>query len=168
MKRWDKYNIVLPKERTEKQEFAPDKKGIIICPKCGCFYFGKRWHHPQNKSKIKNQKSNIKLCPACQMIKDNLFEGRLIIKGFGQLKQEIKTDLINLIKNFGEKAYLRDPLDRIIKINKEKGDLIITFTENQLCQKLSQKLKQTFKKMKIKISHSPEPSDTFYIQLTID
>ena len=98
------------------------------------------------------------------MIKDKEFEGQLTISG---LPPDLKTDLIQLIKNFCQRAFERDPMDRLIGIKTESDGLTITTTENQLAVKLAKKIKEVFNKYKvqIKISYSPEPSDVAYIKI---
>ncbi len=191
MEKWQ-YNIELPAPRTREKEFPFGEKGVIVCSVCHSVYYKKSWHHNKNQKslpagqagKIKNQK--FVLCPACQMIKDKEFEGQLTISNF---PLNLKTDLFRFIKNFCQRAFERDPMDRLIAITQINADdtqtnaekfqresalsprrsavLIITTTENQLAVKLAKKIKEVFNKYKaqIKISYSPEPSDTTYIKI---
>ncbi len=124
---------------------------------------------PQEKQSFKFQVSR-RLCPACQMIKNKEFEGQLTISNF---PPALETDLTKLIRNFCQRAYERDPMDRLISINQLKNQhksasLVITLTENQLAVKLAKKIKEVFKKAKIEISYSPAPSDVVYIKLTFN
>ncbi len=163
MVKW-RYNIEFPPQKIEKKEFPLGEKGIIVCPVCHSVYYKKSWHHNQNKDSNAKPQIAKKLCPACQMIKDKEFEGQLVINNF---PSNPKTDLIKLIKNFCQRAFERDPLDRLIDIQTKSGNLIITTTENQLAVKLAKKIKEVFNKYKvqIKISYSPEPSDVAYIKI---
>lgn len=99
------------------------------------------------------------------MIKNKEFEGQLTISNF---PSALKKDLIKLIKNFCQRAYERDPMDRLISINQRP--LVITLTENQLAVKLAKKIKEVFNKNKvqIKISYSPAPSDAVYIKINFN
>jgi hypothetical protein len=104
------------------------------------------------------------------MIKNKEFEGQLTISNF---PPALETDLTKLIRNFCQRAYERDPMDRLISINQLKNQhksasLVITLTENQLAVKLAKKIKEVFKKAKIEISYSPAPSDVVYIKLTFN
>jgi chlorite dismutase len=73
--------------------------------------------------------------------------------------------LVYLVEAFGRRAKQKDNQHRIISIKKNKSDLVITTTENQLAVKIAKKIKNTFKKTDIKISYSPAPSDVVYIKL---
>lgn len=152
--------IILP--RKERHEFPKGKLGLIFCKECEAVYYKKSWH--RNLRNYKNLKENLavkfSLCPACEMIKNKQFEGEIIIKN---TPDKILNNLKHLIESFCKKAYERDPMDRLIGIKEIKKDLIITTTENQLAVKLAKKIKETFKKVDVKISYSPSPSDVVYV-----
>lgn len=161
-------------EKPEKEKYQRKKLGLVFCKECKAVYYKKSWHHNLNqKSKIKSQKFG--LCPACQMIKNRQFEGKIIIKN---IPSKIYNNLLSLVKTFSHRAYQVDPMDRLIEIkniginqlkNQHKSaSLVITLTENQLAVKLAKKIKEVFKKAKIEISYSPAPSDVVYIKLTFD
>lgn len=157
-------NIEMPKRRREEREFPKGAKELLICPECGAVYFNKSWHHNFRNYKPfkKDQRLDFVLCPACQMIKNRQFEGRIEIIGIPQ--KELKG-LKNLIAAYSERAYRRDPLDRLISMKGDARKLIVTTTENQLAQKLAKKIKDAFNKVKIKFSYSAEPSDVIYIKI---
>ena len=165
MKRWDQYKIELPKSRHEAEEFGKAKKGIVICGECRAVYHKKAWHHSLEKLKMKDDRDyplSFQMCPACKMIRDHQFEGEIKVIGY---PAEIKKELTNLIRNFCKRAYERDPMDRLIEIKEDGNNLTVTTTENQLAQKLAKKIREIFKRFKIKISYSAEPGDTVYIEM---
>ncbi len=148
-----------PKSKKEEQEFGKGKKDLFICPECGAVYWYKSWHHSIEKYPELKETKNIDftICPACQQILEGKFEGEIILENVPEgLKKEIK----NLARNFGKRAFEKDPMDRIISIKEiEKGKIQILTTENQLAQRLAKKIKQTFgQKAKLIISHSKEES----------
>jgi NMD protein affecting ribosome stability and mRNA decay len=154
--------IELYAPRTEEHEIPKGKSGLIFCKECEAVYYKKSWHH--NLKDYKKLKENLpvkfSLCPACQMIKNRQFEGEIIVKN---IPGKIKNDLINLAKTFCRRAFEVDPMDRLIAVKEAKEGLRITTTENQLAVRLAKKIKQTFKKVEMKISYSPAPSDVVYI-----
>ena len=112
----------VPKQRKEEQELGPGKINILMCRECEVVYYYKSWHHRLEDYKELSEDKRIKfvLCPACQMIRDKKYEGQLILKN---LAQDKKKEILRLVKNIGERAFQRDPLDRIISIkNKSKVD----------------------------------------------
>lgn len=145
-----------PKPKKEESEFGKGKKDLLICKECNAVYFYKSWHHRLEDYPYLKETKNLKftLCPACQMIKEKRFEGEVIVKN---VSLKIKTNLINLIKNFGKEAFKKDPQDRVISIIDSGSQLRILTTENQLAQRLAKKIGQVFKG-EISISHSQQES----------
>lgn len=152
--------IILP--RTEEHEIPKGKQGLTICKICRATYYKKSWRH--NLGGYKNFREDLPVyfivCPACQMIKNRQFEGRIIIEN---IPIKILGGLKHLTETFCKRAYLRDSQHRLIDVKKTKTGLEITVTENQLAVKLAKKIKDTFKKVDAKISYSPAPSDVVYI-----
>lgn len=158
------YNVKLPKSQHEVEEFGKGKKGLLMCSTCGAVYYKKHWHHDLerlNKAESMNvskKDTRIKfvLCPACAMIKNKQYEGRVMIKN---VPKENVEKLDELIENFCRCAYDIDPMDRLIAIKKSGPNWEVTVTENQLANKLAQKIKGTFNRVKTKTHFAPEPSD---------
>lgn len=154
-----------PKPIKEESETGPGRKEFFFCSGCGIVYYHKFWHHALEDWKHLSGDERVKfvLCPACRMIKDKKFEGELAVFGIGsrKLKEEIKK----VLKNSGQLAFRRDPLDRIIEIKEEKNQLVVRTTENQLAVKLAKKIKLTFGG-EMTISHSRE-EDVIRVKLQL-
>jgi hypothetical protein len=158
------------------KKFIKGQKEIILCPKCKAVYYDKCWHKNLKlfEKNIKNAKKF--LCPACKWTKTNLAEGVIVLNLKNNLREK---EILNLIKNVEARAKLRDPEDRIIKINKscdfiysssqqtleysgkmrdkEKNKIIILTTENQLAVSIAKQIKRAFKgELKIKWSHDED------------
>lgn len=152
-------------ERTERREFPKGAKGIVFCDTCGIAYYKKAWHHNLRyfKSFEKDTPVAFRTCPACEMIKNKQFEGKVMLLNVPvKYQQEVER----LIRAYGERAYQRDPLDRVIGAKKTKDGFEVMTTENQLALKLAKKVKETFKAARIAVSHSAGPSDVAYITVT--
>lgn len=144
----------LPKSKKEEQEFGKGKIDVVMCSNCEAVYYYKSWHHrlADYQKLSENKRIKFSVCPACRMIKDKMFEGRVIIRNIARVK---KQELLNLIDNIGERAFKRDPMDRIIKIKNSPAELEILTTENQLAISISKQVKRAFKgKMEIKWSQN--------------
>ena len=169
MEKRKQYDAKIILRRREEREIPKGKAGIVFCGPlpggCGAVYYKKSWHHNLRnyKSFSKDLPVSFVFCPACEMIKNNQFEGRIIIENIPVKNLE---ELRHLIEGFCHRAYLRDPLDRLIKIKNLKADILeVTTTENQLAAKLAKKIKEVFKKTTEKISYSASPGDTIYIKM---
>ncbi|TET84808.1 MAG: hypothetical protein E3J36_00430 [Candidatus Nealsonbacteria bacterium] len=145
-----------PKSRKEEAEFGPGKIDILVCKKCGAFYWYKSWKARLSDYPELKQSKRIKFvsCPACQMIKDKKYEGEIILEA---VPKDFKEDIENLAKNYGKRAIVADPMDRIIKITQEKEKIRILTTENQLAVRIAKKIKQSFGgEIKISYSHQED------------
>ena len=132
-----------PKKKKEGDKKG--KKDIVVCPECECFYWYKSWHHSlEDYSELREDKEvRFELCPACKMIKEEKFEGELILEN---CPEEKKEEITNFVENFAKEEYKRDPLARIVSIEDiAKGMMRITFTQNQVAKKLAKRFKKTFK-----------------------
>jgi len=87
------------------------------------------------------------------MIEDKKFEGKVV---FESVPEEYKKDIINNIKNTGERAYKRDPMDRIIEVKESGGNIEVTTTENQLARNIARQVTSAYKNAKSDISWSKE------------
>lgn len=145
-----------PSQRREREEFSVEK-GLVMCSNCKAVAYKKRWHHgleDLNKKESLNLASQdssswkSELCPACSMTKNGQYEGRVQIKN---IPKEYEVGVGEIIKEFGEGAYKRDAMHRIIKTEKVGADWVVTTTENQLASKLAKKIQETFPKAKSRI-----------------
>lgn len=141
------------------------KEGLVFCRSCGSVYYKKFWHH--NLRRYKNLRDDLAvsfvLCPACKMIESKKFEGQVVVEG---LPKNLFENVVNLAEAFCYRAYQKDPMDRLINIKKTNGGLTIFTTENQLALKLAHKIKDVFKKVDMKTSYAPSPTNAAYIILT--
>ena len=160
-------------QRTGKQEFGAGKKEYLICKDCQAAYYDKSWHESLADYKhlkenpprrIDKKKINFVLCPACQMIKNNQYEGIIFVYN---TPEKIKKELMNLVENMGKTARSIDPLDRVFKIKETKNIIEIWTTENQLAKKIANKIKSTFPNQlgdeKIKFNY--EESDVIRVEI---
>ncbi|MDO8584709.1 MAG: hypothetical protein Q7R85_01140 [bacterium] len=157
------YQQVPKLSRAAQAEFGAGKKGLIICKNCGAVYFKKHWHHsldrlnnPEAAGLAKNNAAvAFAKCPACTMIANKRYEGRIVIKG---VPEKSRTALEELIRGYGDRAYDRDPMDRLIAVVTEGSKWTVTATENQLVNKLARKIKDEFHKVKLTHRFAGEPS----------
>lgn len=147
-----------------ESEFGPGKKGLIICNDCGAVYFKKHWHHslerlnnPEANSLAKQRTAvSFDRCPACTMIKNKQYEGRVTVVGCPARK---RAELLSVIENFGTYWNEKDVLHRIVETKTEGGNIVVTTTENQLAAKLGRKIKDVFPGVTTRVAYRGEPSD---------
>ena len=152
------YSSHFPKSKKEEQEFGKGKKDILICKNCDAVYFYKSWHKRlEDYPELKEEKElRFGICPACQMIQNRKYEGKVVLKNS---PKDLEKQILNTIKNAGDRALEKDNQDRIISTKANKGEIIVLTTENQLAVRIAKKLKSAFK-LKLEIRHSKKDSTT--------
>ena len=142
------------------EQYGHERPGIIICPDCGNVHYHKRWWKNSDAGLKRLVVMNYRTaahtrCPTCTMVRENLYEGEVVIE---RVPQKFRTDLKNLIARFGLTATEMDPQDRIMNIEKHNGEWRVTTSENQLADRLAKKIRDSFKHhAQIHIVHSKEP-----------
>jgi len=145
------------KSAKEREEFGGGKQGVILCPVCKAAYYKKSWHHDiAHFAGKENVSVKFMLCPADQMIKNKQHEGKVVVKN---APKELEAEIARLIKNVGFSAFEKEPMHRLISIEKVKGELVVLTTENQLAVSMAKKVGEAYKKAKVKISFAKEPND---------
>ncbi len=109
---------------------------ISICKECHAVYRGKKWFINEElyKTNVKNKTANMVVCPACLKIRDNFPGGVVTLKGGFPKSHE--DEILNLVRNEGDRSLRDNPLERIMSINKIKGTLEIQTTNEKLAQKI--------------------------------
>jgi len=142
----------------QHSEYGRTRKGVAFCSSCGNVYHHKEWHRRSSRvlaqAKRNGQAITKTLCPACSLVGKRMFEGELVLRN---LPAAIEEEVLRLVRGFGARALRRDSQHRIIAIEHLKGVWRITTTENQLAIRLAKKIRDTFKRATLAISHSREP-----------
>jgi len=159
-----KYRKKIKKSRKEAEEYGPGKKDVAMCESCTAVYYYKSWHHRLRDYKHLNEDKevNFTTCPACKMIKDGKFEGKVV---FENVPESYTGGIMRNITNTGERAYKRDPMDRIINIKSEirnpksaTYNVQVLTTENQLARNIARQVERAYKNLKADINWSKDES----------
>ncbi len=165
-------NPKAPLSKKSQQEFKA-VVGVVLCKSCGAAYHKKSWRHGMeefNKAETASISSDKKdvpvkfaLCPACEMIKNHQYEGRITVKN---LPAGSEGSLGELVEGFGRRAHDQDPMHRLIESKKlENGNWEITTTENEMANKLAHKIKTSFSHVKSRTHFAGDPSDVAEITI---
>ena len=77
-------------------------------------------------------------CSACAKIAEHYPEGVVTLRG--DYLWEHESEIRNLLQNVAEKVLSKNPLSRIIQIQKNDGELVIETTEQKLAEHLGRTL----------------------------
>ena len=130
--------------------------GDAICQRCHAVYFDKFWQtDPKLYAEFKVHHGAAEtFCGECRMIeqKDG-YGGEVLLKN---IKAADKLEILQEIKNIGDRAFRRDPEDQIIKIEDKGKSVRVTTTENQLALSIGKQIDRAHKGGKLEIKLSKE------------
>jgi len=117
-----------------------------ICSECGAVYHNKHWEFSDEFSHNLKLRGNYadKKCPACRKIEDNYPMGLVFISGNFILGH--KQSILNTIKAEEKRAMQKNPLERIMTIEKEAEDkYLVKTTTDALAHRIGKILHRSFK-----------------------
>ena len=123
-------------------QLGPEETGV--CSECQSVYSGQRWYLKEQTEahKLKNSSVHFTICPACRKIRDNLPGG--IVHMSGGFIGKHKDDIMNLIRNEGDRAKAVNPLERIMGIDGTDGNYDVTTTNEKLAQRIGRALHKAY------------------------
>ncbi len=132
-----------PRHMTRKEEAALG--GEYYCAECRAVYYNKSWHNDERRYKVLSQNPNLaRTCPACRKTALDLPEGIVTLSGLDNLPPERVQELFDLVRNIGDRARKRDPLDRIIKFTNKNSEAVVYTSENQLAAAIGNEIRRAF------------------------
>ncbi len=111
-----------------------------LCSECGAVYRKKRWAiDAALAAELRHAGSvNQVVCPACRKISDRYAEGFVALHGAYLWEHE--REIRNMLRNEETKAMAKNPLERIISMERSADDLLIETTEEKLAEHLGRAL----------------------------
>lgn len=128
--------------RTSEDPYIPEqgRKEEAICTDCKAIYRDKHWFLDEDlyASLSQSSETNRTTCPACRKIADRYPEGIVTLRGsyLWEHEQEIR----NILTNEEERAMAKNPLERIMKMERQGDEMIIETTEQKLAEHLGRAL----------------------------
>ncbi|AMV73875.1 BCAM0308 family protein [Desulfuromonas carbonis] len=128
--------------KTSTDPYLPGEglKEPAVCRSCAAFYRNKRWYlDPQELERLRaSAEVHEVTCPACQKIAEHYPEGVVTLRGTYLWNHE--EEIRNILRNEEGRAMAKNPLQRIIRMEREGEDLIIETTEEKLAEHLGRAL----------------------------
>ena len=138
---------------------------LTVCSDCQAVYFDKHWHTNPKMAKVLLASPGVVrvACTECSWKRGSAgktvnYEGEVLLQNIPD--EEIKLQVLRLVRNVGKRALTRDPEDQIIRIEDKVGRIRITTTENQLAVSIGKQIARAFKggELQIKWSHEDGPA----------
>ena len=82
-------------------------------------------------------------CPACGKVLDRVPGG--VLKITGSFIWDHKEEILNLVRNEGSKALSVNPLERIMSLQSDDGEIEITTTNEKLAERIGRALHKAYR-----------------------
>ena len=111
-----------------------------ICGGCNALYRNRRWQIDAAAAEKASADSDVSrvTCPACRKIAERYAEGVITLSGNYLWNHE--KEIRNILRNEENRAMAKNPLQRIIRMEREGDSLIIETTEEKLAEHLGRTL----------------------------
>jgi hypothetical protein len=109
----------------------------LVCKECGVVYHDGRWYW--GAPPLCDEKSCV--CPACQRVRDRYPAGTIRLHG---LPSKYRDEILRMIRNTEEREKQEHPLERLIDIEDEADDLVVTTTGTHLGRCIAGDLRRRF------------------------
>lgn len=107
------------------------------CSQCGAVFQGGRWIWAEMPSG-----ASVTICPACNRINDKYPAG--IVTLSGEFLDAHRDEIINLARNEEEKEKALHPLHRIMRVDHEKGNIVISTTDDHLPRRIGEAVRSAY------------------------
>jgi NMD protein affecting ribosome stability and mRNA decay len=109
-----------------------------VCPHCGAIFHAGRWQWAEPPAAAHRE-----LCPACRRVEDQCPAGFLTLGG--EFFAGHKADILNLVHNVEQREKAEHALKRIMSVEEQDGDVMITFTDPQLARAAGEAVQAAYK-----------------------
>lgn len=110
-------------------------RGTLICPTCHAVYRNRSWTlDKEDYEQARHEEHGVASCPACLKIHQRYAEG--VVSLSGAYLWEHEEDINNLIRNEVERSLKNNPLERIVRRERQGDSLIIETTDIKLAEHL--------------------------------
>lgn len=117
-------------------------KEPALCQTCQAIYRQKRWQlDPAMAAQLaQDPTAHWVTCPACQKVAGRYPEGILTLRGNYLWSHE--AEIRNILDNALLRASTRNPLERVIRVDRSDDALVIETTDNKLAEQLGRILQK--------------------------
>lgn len=141
-----RYNTAYKKRvDVERDTYLPRRspKGLRQCRHCGSVYYRQRWtlNPPEGiRGRLGSPGGAVPTsCPACRKIRERYPMGELRL---AKVHPKERQELLRVLRNEEGRAREKNPLERIMRIERDNAGLRVETTTEKLAQRLGRSLKK--------------------------
>lgn len=138
------------------EHHASIERGNTFCIDCGAVYSQKKWSvSARQLEEMKEKNEEGALCPGCEMIKTNSYEGELIL--LNQAANLSKDEMTSIVRNTEKQCWRKNPNSRVVNIAEEADGIHIFTTTRLLAERIGKAL-QSAHKGSLEVEHTDDLS----------
>lgn len=108
------------------------------CPDCGAVFQNGRWQWMSAA-----EGARVERCPACRRVHDRFPAGYVHIGG--EFAASRRGEIIELVRNLEKRERAEHPLQRVMDVVEEDGELLVTTTDSHLAHGIGEALHRAYK-----------------------
>jgi NMD protein affecting ribosome stability and mRNA decay len=109
-----------------------------VCPECGAVFHRGRWRWAERPAA-----AHETLCPACQRMRDQVPASFLTLRG--EFLTAHGDEIMHLIHHVERREKAEHPLKRIMAIEQQDGEWLITLTDHHLARGIGEALHHAYR-----------------------
>ncbi len=109
------------------------------CPECKLLFVDGVWRQSNSR---KGRPLHSRLCPACLQVRDGRVGGVVLLTG--NYASSRRQDLLNRIRNVEKQTLEERPLERVISIKENEGEITVSATTEHLIAKIGKAIHRDF------------------------
>jgi hypothetical protein len=136
-----RYNTQYKKRIAEKDPYLPRGAagGMAQCASCGAFSYKGRWSVNPPPGSMRPSERGRTVCPACRKIREHYPGGELYLL---EVQAADRKDLAAILRNEEKRARLKNPLERIMRMQPRNGGWRVETSTEKLAQRLGRSVKK--------------------------
>jgi hypothetical protein len=129
------------KVQVDRDSYLPRQapKGINQCTGCGAFYVKRHWTLNPPSGFSNPVHAHPTYCPACLKIRDRFPGGELHLLS---IDPGDRKEIASILRNEEERARVKNPLERIMRMEAANGGWRVETTTEKLAQRLGRSVKK--------------------------
>ncbi len=129
------------KSATRAGHTAPEHDPSV-CKRCGAVFTRRTWRRDHRLTHGVLTNTAWVVCPACEQIKGETYNGRVIARGAGVAAKE--AAIHKRVTNVSARAEFTQPEHRLVSISSEGATIEILTTSQKLAHRVAHELKKAF------------------------
>lgn len=127
---------------TDPYQLPEGLKEPAQCRHCQAVYHNKRWQATAGAD-FSPRGVTLVVCPACRKAEEGYVQGVLTLRG--DYVWDHETEIRNVLRHAEERCHERNPVERIMRIDRDGDALVVETTAEKLAEQLGRALHKSLR-----------------------